>query len=112
MNYELKSFQIKYSKDFNTDHTMSAITLEGLKQELMLVSSLPIAGMHAKVAIAVGISNDYSRKIRNTDYLKIDSKENRELLKNMIKNYRQQIGVFMKDADEKGLKGNKEKVAD
>lgn len=59
-----------------------------LKEELKRVSEKAPFGAHSKVSDAVGISEVYSQKIRKHKGAKLDSKDNRELIQKMIKEYK------------------------
>ena len=65
--------------------------MEGLRQELKLVSDSAPKGSHTKVAKKVGYSVMYIQQIRKGTNLTTDTPDNRKLLKDCIKEYRRLI---------------------
>ncbi|WP_348722359.1 hypothetical protein [Tenacibaculum sp. 190524A05c] len=65
---------------------MSNQKINVLRDELVLVAN--VVGDHELVAEEQGISTTYLRQIRQGKNAKLDTKENRELLDNLITIYR------------------------
>ena len=62
--------------------------LAAARQELKLVSGVAPFGAHKKVADKVGISEKYSKQIRDYEGAKMPTEENLSTIKSMIKEYR------------------------
>lgn len=72
------------------------MTIELLKDELIGLCDIAdkITGIHKDVAKEVGISIQYSARIRSNEALTTNNKENRMLVRKMIKAYRNRINKF------------------
>ncbi|CAL2056105.1 hypothetical protein T190820D02B_10373 [Tenacibaculum sp. 190524A05c] len=73
-------------KKYNRILNMSNQKINVLRDELVLVAN--VVGDHELVAEEQGISTTYLRQIRQGKNAKLDTKENRELLDNLITIYR------------------------